>query len=239
MTEEFTMKGLILAGGKGTRLLPYTAVLPKPLMPIDETPILEIIIRQLKKHGISDIYLSVGYMAGLIETFFGEGKRLGVNITYSMEAQPLGTAGPIALIPDFTSTLLVMNGDVLTTLNYRDLIAYHTDNNAIMTIGMSVQSFQNPLGYVEHDENNIITRYVEKPVHQYDVSMGIYVIEPAVLNYIEKGKRLDIPELVNILIADNQKVAGYHSSDYWLDMGKHEDYQKVNDDFKKNRSLFM
>jgi NDP-mannose synthase len=235
----FYTKALILAGGKGTRLLPYTAVLPKPLMPIDETPILEIIIRQLKKYDISDIFISVGYMAGLIETFFGDGKRVGVKITYSMETEPLGTAGPIALIPDLNSTLLVMNGDVLTSLNYRNLIAYHNESKAIMTVGMTTQSYQNPLGYVEHDEHNTITKYVEKPVYQYDVSMGIYVIEPAVLKYIQKGKRLDIPELVNILIADNQKVAGYHSSDYWLDMGKPEDYNKVNEDFKKNRSLFV
>jgi NDP-mannose synthase len=233
------MKALILAGGKGTRLLPYTAVLPKPLMPIDETPILEIIIRQLKKYDITDIYISVGYMAGLIETFFGNGERFGVKITYSMETQPLGTAGPISLIPDFNSTLLVMNGDVLTSLNYHDLIAYHKENKAKMTVGMSTQTYQNPLGYVEHDNNNIITKYVEKPTYHYDVSMGIYVLEPDTVRFIEKGKRLDIPELVNILIANNQKVVGFHSSDYWLDMGKHEDYNKVNEDFKKNRSLFL
>jgi len=233
------MKALILAGGKGTRLLPYTAVLPKPLMPIDETPILEIIIRQLKKYGISDIFISVGYMAGLIETFFGDGKRLGVTITYSVEAQPLGTAGPIALIPDFNSTLLVMNGDVLTSLNYRNFIDYHKKNKATMTIGMSTQTYQNPLGYVEHDEYNVITNYVEKPVYQYDVSMGIYMLEPDIVRFIEKGKRLDIPELVNILITNNQKVVGYHCDDYWLDMGKHDDYNKVNEDFKKNRSLFL
>ena len=208
-------------------------------MPIDETPILEIIIRQLKKYDITEIFISVGYMAGLIETFFGNGDRLGVKITYSMETEPLGTAGPIALIPDFKSSLLVMNGDVLTSLNFRNLISYHKENKAKMTIGMTTQSYQNPLGYVEHDEHNMITKYVEKPVHQYDVSMGIYVIEPDILTYIEKGKRLDIPELVNILIANNQKVVGYHSSEYWLDMGKHEDYNKVNEDFKKNRSLFL
>jgi len=228
-----------LAGGKGTRLLPYTAVLPKPLMPVDETPILEIIIRQLKKYGISEIFISVGYMAGLIETFFGDGKRFGVTITYSIETEPLGTAGPIALIPDFTRTLLVMNGDVLTSLNFQHLIDYHKDNNAKMTIGMSTQSYQNPLGYVEHDEYNVITNYIEKPVYNYDVSMGIYVIDPAISRYIERGKHLDIPELVNILIAHDQKVVGYHCNDYWLDMGKHDDYQKVNEDFKKNRSLFM
>ena len=228
-----------MAGGKGTRLLPYTAVLPKPLMPVDETPILEIIIRQLKKYGISEIFISVGYMAGLIETFFGDGKRFGVTITYSIETEPLGTAGPIALIPDFTRTLLVMNGDVLTSLNFQHLIDYHKDNNAKMTIGMSTQSYQNPLGYVEHDEYNVITNYIEKPVYNYDVSMGIYVIDPAISRYIERGKHLDIPELVNILIAHDQKVVGYHCNDYWLDMGKHDDYQKVNEDFKKNRSLFM
>ena len=233
------MKALILAGGKGTRLLPYTAVLPKPLMPIGETPILEIIIRQLKKYNISEIILSVGYMAGLIETFFGDGKRYGVTITYSMETQPLGTAGPIALIPDFTSTLLVMNGDVLTSMNYRNLIEYHKENKAEMTVGMSTQSYQNPLGYVEHDERNVITNYVEKPVYQHDVSMGIYIMEPKILRYIEKGKHLDIPELVNILIAHKQKVVGYHCNDYWLDMGKHDNYNKVNEDFKNNRSLFL
>jgi len=235
----FQMRALILAGGKGTRLLPYTAVLPKPLMPIGDTPILEIIIRQLKKYDISEIILSVGHMAGLIETFFGDGKRFGVKITYSMETQPLGTAGPIALIPDFTSTLLVMNGDVLTSMNYRNFIEYHKENKAEMTVGMSIQSYQNPLGYVEHDENNVITNYVEKPVYQHDVSMGIYIMEPKIASYIEKGKHIDIPELVNILIAHKQKVVGYHCNDYWLDMGKHDNYNKVNEDFNNNRSLFL
>ena len=178
-------------------------------------------------------------MAGLIETFFGNGDRLGVKITYSMETEPLGTAGPIALIPDIKSSMLVMNGDVLTSLNFRNLITYHKENKAKMTVGMSTLSYQNPLGYVEHDDHNVITKYVEKPVSQYDVSMGIYVIEPGIAQYIEKGKRLDIPDLVNILIANNQKVIGYHSSDYWLDMGKHEDYNRVNEDFKKNKSLFF
>jgi NDP-sugar pyrophosphorylase family protein len=235
----FQMRALILAGGKGTRLLPYTAVLPKPLMPVGDTPILEIIIRQLKKYNISEIILSVGHMAGLIETFFGDGKRFGVTITYSMETEPLGTAGPIALIPDFTSTLLVMNGDVLTSMNYRNLIEYHKQNKAEMTVGMSTQSYQNPLGYVEHNESNVITNYVEKPVYQHDVSMGIYVMEPKILRYIEKGKHMDIPELVNILIAHKQKVVGYHCNDYWLDMGKHDNYNKVNEDFNNNRSLFL
>ena len=208
-------------------------------MPIDETPILEIIIRQLKKYDIKEIFISVGYMAGLIETFFGNGDRFGVKITYSIETEPLGTAGPIALIPDLKSSMIVMNGDVLTNMNFRNLISYHKENNATMTVGMTTQTYQNPLGYVEHDEQNVITKYVEKPVYQYDVSMGIYIIEPCISEYIEKGKRLDIPDLVNILIANNQKIIGYHCNDYWLDMGKHEDYNKANEDFKKNSALFL
>jgi NDP-sugar pyrophosphorylase family protein len=208
-------------------------------MPIDEKPILEIIIRQLKKYGITEIFISVGYMAGLIETFFGNGDRYGVSITYLMETEPLGTAGPVALLPDFDSTLLMMNGDVLTSMNFLDMVSHHKENRAAMTIGMTTQLYQNPLGYVEHDEHNVITKYVEKPVYQYDVSMGIYAMEPEILASAEKGKRLDIPDLVNILIANKKKVIGYPSSDYWLDMGKHEEYNKVNDDFKKHRASFL
>ena len=233
------MKALILAGGKGTRLLPYTTVLPKPLLPVDDMPIMEIIIRQLKKYDISDIFVSVGYLAGLIETFFGNGERFGVTLNYNIETKPLGTAGPIAFVPDFNSTLLVINGDVLTNLNFRNFIEYHKQNKAIMTVGISRQSFQNPLGYIEHDECNVITNYIEKPVHQYDVSMGIYLLEPDTLRYIEKGKSLNIPDLVKNLIAHNLKTIGYHTDCYWLDMGKPEDYNKVNEDFKINKSKFL
>ena len=123
------MQAVILAGGKGTRLLPYTTVLPKPLLPIGDMPILEIIIRQLKKYGINDVIISVGYLAGLIETFFGDGNKLGVDITYSMENEPLGTAGPLSLIDNFNETFLLMNGDVLTSLNYNKFIDYHRNKH--------------------------------------------------------------------------------------------------------------
>ena len=233
------IQAVILAGGKGTRLLPYTTVLPKPLLPIGDMPILEIIIRQLKKYGINDVIISVGYLAGLIETFFGDGSKLGVDITYSMENEPLGTAGPLSLIDNFNETFLLMNGDVLTSLNYNKFIDYHRNKHSIMTIGLHSQSYQIPLGYVEHDQNYNVTNYIEKPVHRYDVAMGIYLMEPEIFQCIEKKKRLDIPELVLKLISDNKKVIGYPTEEYWLDMGKHEEYNKAVEYFGKNRHQFF
>ncbi len=232
-------QAVILAGGKGTRLLPYTTVLPKPLMPIGDMPILEIIIRQLKKYDITDITISVGYLAGLIETFFGNGNKFGVKINYSMEYEPLGTAGPVSLIDNLDETFLLMNGDVLTSLNYNKFIEYHRTKRSILTIGLQLQSYQIPLGYIEHDMNYNVTNYIEKPVHKFDVGMGIYLMEPEILQYMKKGKRLDIPELVLKLISDNKKVIGYPTDEYWLDMGKHEEYNKAIEDFEKNRHLFV
>ena len=233
------MQAVILAGGKGTRLLPYTTILPKPLMPMGDMPILEIIIRQLKKYDITDITISVGYLAGLIETFFGDGSKFGVKLNYSMEHEPLGTAGPISLIDNIDETFLLMNGDVLTSMDYKKFIEYHRTNKSILTIGLHTQSYQIPLGYIEHDMNYNVTNYIEKPVHKFDVGMGIYLMEPEILQYINKEKKLDIPELVLKLISDNKKVIGYPTDEYWLDMGKHEDYNKAIEDFEKNRHLFV
>jgi NDP-sugar pyrophosphorylase family protein len=233
------MQAIILAGGKGTRLFPYTNVLPKPLMPIGDMPILEIIIRQLKKYGIIDITVSVGYLAGLIETFFGDGRKFGVKINYSMENEPLGTAGPLSLISPLNETFLLMNGDVLTSLNYTKFIEYHRTKESCLTIGLHSQSYQIPLGYIEHDLNYNVTNYIEKPEYKFDVGMGIYLMEPEILDYIEKGNKLDIPELVMKLISDKKKIVGYPTNEYWLDMGKHEEYDKAINDFEKNRHLFV
>jgi len=233
------MRAVVLAGGKGTRLKPYTTVFPKPLMPIGDMPILEIIIRQLKKYGITDITISVGYLAGLIETFFGNGNKFGVKINYSMEYEPLGTAGPLSLIKNLDETFILMNGDVLTSLNYKKFIEYHRIKKSILTIGLHTQSYQIPLGYIEHDKNYNVTNYIEKPVHKYDVGMGIYLMEPETLKHIEKGKRFDIPELILKLISDNKKVIGYPTDDYWLDMGKHEEYNKAIEEFETKRHLFV
>lgn len=225
------MKAVILAGGRGTRLAPYTTVLPKPLMPIGERPILDIIIQQLRHYGFSDITLAVGYLAELLMAYFGNGERLGVNISYSREEEPLGTAGPLSLVPGLSDRFLVMNGDVLTALDYSDMLSQHQASTAIGTVAVYPRSVQIDLGVVEYDEQCHLTDYIEKPTHQYQVSMGIYVFEPRVLDYIQPSVRLDLPDLVRQLVAAGETVNCYPYEGYWLDIGRPDDYQKALADF--------
>ncbi|MDI6807402.1 MAG: sugar phosphate nucleotidyltransferase [Candidatus Eisenbacteria bacterium] len=233
------MKTIVLAGGKGTRLLPLTTVLPKPLLPVGDYPILEIVIRQLKKQGFTKITLAVGYLSHLFEAYFGDGSKWGVELEYSVERESLGTAGPILLVKDLSSTFLVMNGDLLTTLDFNRVVEYHKKKDAVLTIALQERSHQINLGYVERDGKYNITGYIEKPVHRYEVGMGIYVFEPEALSYIKKGEKADFPELVLRLIGDGKKVVGYPCSDFWLDIGRHEEYEKAQNEFEKLKHLFF
>lgn len=233
------MKAIILAGGKGTRLAPYTKVLPKPLMPIGEMPILEIILRQLKSVGIQDITIAVGHLSGLLQAFFQDGKRLGVNIAYSIEETPLGTAGPLALIKGLDETFLVTNGDVLTTLDLRELIHFHKEQNAATTIATHHRKVKIDYGVLEWTNGMHISGYSEKPSIDYWVSMGIYIFEPRVLTYIPRGEYLDFPDLVKALIAAGESVVGYQFDDYWQDLGRPDDYEAATRDFEQMRSRFL
>jgi NDP-mannose synthase len=233
------MKAVVLAGGKGTRLAPYTKILPKPLMPIGDMPILEVLIRQMKAAGVGEIVLTVGHMAGLLQAFFNNGSKFGIPISYSFEEQPLGTAGPLALVDGLQETFLVMNGDVLTTLCLRDLIQYHKESEAIATIAMHRRKVRIELGVIHCDGNNQISDYIEKPTFDYMVSMGIYVFEPRVLSFIPRGTYLDFPELVHKLLNANEKVVGLPFEGYWQDLGSPGDYEQANQDFEKMRSLFL
>lgn len=221
------MKAVILAGGKGTRLAPYTTVFPKPLMPVGDKPILEIIINRLKAHGITDITLAVGYLADLLKAYFNDGQALGVNIHYSMENNPLGTAGPIAQIDDLTDTFLVMNGDILSDISIRDLIKFHKGHQAIATVAVHQRSMKVDYGVIKLGKNHEIADYIEKPVLDYDVSMGIYIFEPMILNSLKKGEKLDFPDLILKLIKAGEKVVSYGFSGTWLDIGRHDDYEKA------------
>lgn len=232
MSEVDRIRAVILAGGQGTRLEPYTTVLPKPLMPLGEYPIMEVLIRQLQHYGIIRVTIAVGYLSHLIRAYFEDGSRFGLEIDYSLEEKPLGTAGPISLVSGLDRTFLVMNGDLLTTLDYRELIEYHRRSEAALTVALHTVEYQLPLGYVECDENNAITDYIEKPTHRYAVSMGLYVAEPLVLDYLAPNEHLDIPELVHRLIENDQKVVGYPNDAFWLDIGRHEEYQKALDLFE-------
>ncbi|NJC98097.1 MAG: nucleotidyltransferase family protein, partial [Anaerolineae bacterium] len=219
------MKAVVLAGGKGTRLAPYTKVLPKPLMPIGDMPILEVILRQMKMAGIHKVILTVGHLSELLRAFFQDGHQWGLQIEYSYEQCPLGTAGPIALIEGLTETFMVANGDVLTTMPFRDLIDFHQDQHAAATIAVHHRKVKIDLGVVQSDGTSRINGYIEKPTYDFCVSMGIYLFEPRVINYIPRGEYLDFPDLVKKLIGAGEKVVGYPYDGYWQDLGRPADYE--------------
>jgi NDP-sugar pyrophosphorylase family protein len=230
---EGHMKAVILAGGKGSRLAPYTKVLPKPLMPIGEDmPILEVLLRQLKSCGIDEVTLAVGYSAGLLYAFFQDGKRLGLNIRYSFEDQPLGTAGPLSLLDGLDDTFLVTNGDVLTTLHFPALVEYHRSSHAIATIASYVKKVRIDLGVIRANLNSEVVGYIEKPTYDFLVSMGVYVFEPHVMSYIGYRERLDFPDLVLRLLKSGERILSYPFEGYWMDLGRVEDYEQAIEDFE-------
>lgn len=234
------MKAVILAGGKGTRLAPYTTVFPKPLMPINGMPILEVIVRQLSHFGIRDMIFTVSRQSEpLLSAYFGDGSRYGVNIRYAREEEPLGTAGPLSLLSDLPETFLVMNGDILTTLNYVRLIRFHREKKGIVTIAMNQKKVPLELGVMEYSPNFRLARYLEKPVLAYSVSMGIYVFEKSVLKRISRGKYLDFPELIQKLLKSKERVNCYPSRDFWLDIGRHEDYEVAQEKFREMRKRIL
>ncbi len=233
------MKAVVLAGGKGARLAPYTRILPKPLMPIGDMPILEVMLRQMKRAGVHDVVLTVGHLAQLLRTFFNDGEQWGLRIAYSYEEHPLGTAGPLSLIPGLDETFLVTNGDVLTTLDLCDLLTFHRQQGSLATIAVHKRQVKIDLGVVQIDRDGCINDYIEKPVFDYTVSMGIYVFEPAVMKFISYNSYLDFPDLVLKLIAAGEKVCGYAFDGYWMDLGRPDDYAQAVDDFARLRDQFL
>jgi NDP-sugar pyrophosphorylase family protein len=234
------MRAIILAGGKGTRLAPYTTVFPKPLMPVNGMPILEVIVRQLAHFRIREMVFTVSQQSEpLLSAYFGDGSRYGVAIRYSKEEKALGTAGPLSIIPNLPETFLVMNGDILTTLNYQRLIRYHRQRRGMVTIAMSQKKVQLELGVMEYNGAHQLTRYTEKPRLSYSVSMGIYVFEKKVLEWIPPKKYLDFPELIQKLIRQRVKVVCYPSNDFWLDIGRHEDYEEAQRKFQEMREKLL
>jgi NDP-sugar pyrophosphorylase family protein len=233
------MKAIILAGGKGSRLAPYTTILPKPLMPIGDMPILEVLLLQMKDAGIDQVVLTVGHLSELLRSFFKDGSEFGLNITYSYEKCPLGTAGPISLVGGLDESFLVSNGDVLTTLNMSDLISFHKKQKAILTIASHHRQSKIDLGVIKMDDESCITGYIEKPVYDFMVSMGIYVFEPRVLSYIPHNQYLDFPDLIKKMIAAGEKVVGYEFDGYWEDLGRPDDYARATRDFEMMRTQFL
>jgi NDP-sugar pyrophosphorylase family protein len=233
------MKAVILAGGKGARLAPYTQILPKPLMPIGDMPILEILLRQIKRAQVDEVVLTVGHLAHLMRAFFQDGKRLCLKISYSYEDHPLGTAGPLSLVAGLDETFLVANGDVLTTLDIRSLIDFHRSSNAIATIAAHTRKVKIDLGVIQTNGSNQVTGYIEKPTYDLYVSMGIYVFEPRLLPYIPYNQYLDFPDLILSLIQAGEKVTSYPFDGYWQDLGRPDDYEQAVQEFEKMKPLIL
>jgi NDP-mannose synthase len=230
-------RAVVLAGGRGMRLRPYTTVLPKPLMPVGDRPILDIVIRQLKAAGFDRITISTGYLAELIEAFFRDGEQYGIPIDYFRESDPLGTVGALSMIDGLgDEDFLVMNGDVLTDLDYSALLERHAAGDDVATVATKKRDVQISLGVLmfgNEEDDTRLTGYVEKPKIRYEASMGVYCFAPRVLEHIEHGQRLDFPDLVLKLISAGETVRAWRSDDYWLDIGRHDDYETAMDEFEE------
>lgn len=234
-----TVDALLLAGGRGTRLGPYAAVLPKPLVPLGDMPVLEILLRRLHRHGLTNLVLCTGHLAELIQAYFGDGTRFGVRLRYAREDRPLGTAGPIRLVPDLGDPFLVLNGDLLTTLDLAAMLAAHRRSGADATIATYPREVRIDFGVLDIDDDGHLQQYREKPVYHFDVSMGVYVFRHHVLELIRPQERLDIPELVERIRAAGGRVACHRSDCYWLDIGRPDDYARAQQEFEQHRGRFL
>ncbi len=225
---------VLLAGGRGTRLAPYNTVFPKPMVPLGDRPILDIIVRQLVHHGFERIVIAVGYLAELIEAYFQSRPVFasGVEILFVREHEPLGTVGALALVPDLRETFLVMNGDILTTLDYTALLDFHRQHAGLLTIATHRREIKLDLGIMDVGEDHVLRGFQEKPTFCYPVSMGVYVYEPEVLSYVKPGQYLDFPHVVWQMLGDEKRITSYPFDGYWLDLGSHADYSRAQDEFE-------
>lgn len=227
------MKALILAGGEGQRLRPYTSILPKPLLPVGNRPIIEIIIERLNQYGINEIILLTNYKSELFEAILGNGERLGVKINYSRESKPLGTAGPLKLMENqIDGDFIVINGDVITDLKFNELIDFHKQNNSDITLVTKKEEILLNYGLIKLDNSSVIG-WEEKPVIKSEVSAGIYILNKRVLKNIKEDEKMDMPELVLRVIGNKGKVNRFLYSGKWIDVGRIGDYQKANDEALK------
>ena len=228
------MKAVLLAGGKGTRLKPYTTTLPKPLVPVGEKAILEILIERLKMAGITEITLCVNHMADLIMAYCGDGSKFGVKIDYSLEEKPLHTVGPVKLIKDLPDDFLVMNGDLLTDLDFKKLFDYHLQNKALLTVATYNRKEKIDLGVIDIDKEKLVAvGFREKPEYDFNVSMGVYVFSKKVLDYVPADTFFGVDSLMLKLLKEKEPIKIYPFDGYWLDIGRPDDYEKANNDIEK------
>ena len=237
------MRAIVLAGGKGTRLRPFTNVFPKPLMPLgveEPMPILEVVLRQLGHFGFRDVTIITGYLTELIEAFCGNGRKFGTKLEYRREVTPLGTAGGLTLIPRPADPVLVMNGDILTTLDFAEMYAFHKTRGATATIASFPREVKIDFGVLDFaDDPHVLAGYREKPHFAFQVSMGIYILNPVAWDYLTPGEELPMPTLLESLRGDGHPVHCFRQDCQWLDIGRHDDYAAANDLFEQSRAAFL
>ena len=233
------MRVIVMAGGKGTRLLPYTNVLPKPLMPVGDRPILDIVLRQLKSFGFEHVTISVGHLAELIQLFFGDGSKWGLKIDYAIEDEPLGTMGPLIRIDGLDAPFIVMNGDLLTDIDYRGLYDFHRAGTAGLTVATYAKPVDISLGVLELDERSQVVGFREKPRLELTVSMGIYVLDPATRELIPSGRPFGFDDLMHAMLDSGREIQCHPHDGLWLDIGRHEDYADAAEAFEKHRHRLL
>ncbi|MDR3632614.1 MAG: sugar phosphate nucleotidyltransferase [Isosphaeraceae bacterium] len=237
------MQAILLAGGKGTRLRPFTHVFPKPLMPLGEAdpmPIIEVVLRQLARFGFRDVTIITGYLTELIEAFCGDGHKFGARLDYQRETTPLGTAGGLTLVERPDEPVLVINGDILTTLNYGEMYKFHCERGAAATIASYPREVRIDFGVLEFaNDPHIIAGYREKPEFSFQVSMGVYILDPIAWDFLAPGTPLLMPDLLEMIRKSGRSVHCFKQSCYWLDIGRHDDYATANDIFESRRASFL
>jgi NDP-sugar pyrophosphorylase family protein len=237
------MQAILLAGGKGTRLRPFTHVFPKPLMPLgdaDPMPIIEVVLRQLARAGFGEVAVITGYLTELIEAFCGDGRKFATRLTYHREVTPLGTAGGLTLVDRPTAPVLVINGDILTTLDFAAMFAFHRSQGAAATIAAYPREVKIDFGVLEFGTDpHVLTGYREKPALAFQVSMGVYILDPIAWEYLAPGRPLPMPDLLETLRGAGHPVLCFRQECYWLDIGRHDDYATANDIFEARRASFL
>jgi NDP-mannose synthase len=226
------MHAVVLAGGKGTRLAPYTTTLPKPLVPVGEQPILGILLKQLAASGVTDVVLAVNHMAQLIQAYFGNGQAWFLNINYSLEDKPLSTVAPLKLINGLPETFLVLNGDILTDLDFEKLYVEHLASDALVTVATFERSSVIDYGVLETDTSGAVVEFLEKPIKKHLVSMGIYVFNRAVLDFVPDNTAYGFDDLMYCLLAKGIEIRTHRHDGYWLDIGRPEDFDKANREYE-------
>lgn len=233
------MRAIILAGGKGTRLQPYTTLIPKPLVPIGgKYSILEVVLMQLADAGFTHVTLAVNHLANLIQAYFGNGEKWGIKIDYSLEDKPLNTIGPLTLIDDLPDNFLVMNGDILCDLDYKRFFTHHVDNDADVSVSSFRRDVKVDFGVLEYNSENRLTAFREKPEYNFDVSMGIYCINRRTIERLEKSVSYGFDELMIDGISRGDHISIQPFNGFWLDIGRPDDYAYANEHFSEFTERF-